>query len=174
MSFFSGTARIGHSSKLPAGATREHGIAMLRDHEFFIRCDPHLNKLEVVKTDTPPGIPDAIKSQACGETHSYLVTDRVHTLPAGIWDSNIASTWETTDITNGIFVRIKGPMSIVMDTIWEIRAGEDGALELAEEVTITCSRLLLGIVKSECEGGWDKIHAKMIARVEESIKNPSK
>jgi hypothetical protein len=38
-------------------------------------------------------------------------------------------------------------------------------LELVEEVTIRCSRLLVGIVKGQCEADWKQIHGKMVARL---------
>ena len=100
-----------------------------------------------------------------GETKCYQVTDLVHTLPAGLWDSNVTSTYEMTNITDGVFVRIKSPMSVTMDTTWQIQ-GDEGALELTEDVEMNCSKLLIGTVKGLCESGWSKIHAKMLARLE--------
>ncbi len=80
----------------------------------------------------------------------------------------MVSTYEMTNIADGVFVRIKSPMSVVMDTVWEIK-GDDGALELVEDVAINCSKLLVSTVKGLCEGGWDKIHAKMLARLEPDV-----
>jgi hypothetical protein len=51
-----------------------------------------------------------------------------------------------------------------MDTTFGVK-GEPGQLEIVEDVFISCSRLLLGIVKSQCEGNWKDIHAKMLARL---------
>ncbi|KAK1754842.1 hypothetical protein QBC47DRAFT_381962 [Echria macrotheca] len=170
MSFFTGSAHLVHSSKLPAGATKESGIAMLSDHEFFLHCDPHLSKFEALTPDAAPEIPENIRDKMRGDEskrESYSVTDIVHTIPAGLWDSNVVSTYEFTDISDGVFVRIRSPLSIVMDTVWEIKEAEDG-LELVEDITITCSRLLLPVVRSQCEGGWAKIHAKMLSRLEET------
>jgi hypothetical protein len=153
-----------HSSKLPETTTTEQAIAMLRDHEFFLHCDPHMSKFQLVETDSPPPIPEKIKG--LGETKSYQVTDVLHTLPAGLWDSNVVSTYEFTDISDGLFVRIRSPLSVVMETVWTIK-GEDGQLELVEDVSINCSRLLVGVVRSQCESGWQKIHEKMIDRLKE-------
>jgi len=170
---FSGVGRITHSSKLPKGTTKEQGIAMLSDHIFFLHCDPHLVKYEAVTPDTPPEIPEAMQAQVRGgkATQVFKVTDLVHTIPAGLWDSNVVSTYEITDITDGLFVRIHSPLSIVMDTVWEIKADEDGELELVESMTINCSRLLMGVVKSQCENGWAQIHAKMLGRLEGKEEN---
>jgi hypothetical protein len=100
----------------------------------------------------------------------YRVTDLVQTLPAGLWDSKVVSTYEMADTPAGVFVRIRSPMSIVMDTSWTIVAIEgdaDGTLELVEEIVIYCSRLLVGTVKGLCEGGWQQIHSNMMKRLAE-------
>ena len=138
---------------------------MLRDYDFFLQCDPHMSKFEVLKTDSPPPVPDTV--EALSETKSYQVTDVVHTLPAGLWDSNVVSTYEFTDISKGVFVRIRSPLGVVMDTVWEIKENDKGRLELVEDIFINCSKLLVGVVKSQCEGGWQKIHEKMIGRLKE-------
>ena len=163
-----------HSSTLPQGTTTEQAIRLLlHDHEFFLRCDPHLVKFESItpEADKKPTLPDAI--EGTGETRCYKVTDLVHTLPAGLWDSNVVSTYEMTNLSNGVFVRILSPMSVAMDTIWTIRDGpEDGSLELVEDVNINCSKLLIGTVKGLCESGWGKIHAKMIERLDAEVAKP--
>ena len=105
----------------------------------------------------------------------YRVTDIVHAIPAGIWDTNVVSTYEFVDVQDGVFVRIRSPLSVVMETFWEVRAvdakengdGGEKGLELVEDVTIRCSRLLVGLVKKECENGWEGIHAKMYKRLED-------
>ncbi|KXX78711.1 hypothetical protein MMYC01_204580 [Madurella mycetomatis] len=185
-----------HSSRLPKGTTRSQALAMLSDYEFFLSCDPHLDKFESIpnpetELNPPPTLPDSVKSQLRHPPPSqssppeaasdsaptpvcYRVTDIVHAIPAGIWDTNVVSTYEFTDIRDGVFVRIRSPLSIVMDTFWEVREvdgeGEDQGLELVEDLTIRCSRLLVGIVKGQCEDGWERIHAKMIARLEREVK----
>ncbi|AEO53861.1 hypothetical protein MYCTH_2295741 [Thermothelomyces thermophilus ATCC 42464] len=187
---------------------------MLSDHEFFLSCDPHLDKYQLippsdhVSLGPPRAIPDHVRSRlrprsqcppsegfdtAAGKDEAegtkeegeeepvpvcYRVTDIVHAVPAGIWDTRVVSTYEFTDTQDGLFVRIRSPLSIVMDTVWEVReaaaqAGEAAGLELVEDVTIQCSRLLVGIVKGQCENGWGKIHAKMIARLEGEIEKGS-
>jgi hypothetical protein len=35
-----------------------------------------------------------------------------------------------------------------------------------EDIVITCSRLLIGTVKSTCDSGWQGIHLKMIAHLQ--------
>ncbi|OAA53969.1 hypothetical protein SPI_09176 [Niveomyces insectorum RCEF 264] len=104
---------------------------------------------------------------------TYRVTDVVHTLPAGLWDARVVSTYEMTDVPGtGVFVRIRSPLSVVMDTTWMIVLSKEdegtAQLVLVEEIIIYCSRLLMPTVKILCEGGWRQIHAKMIARLEEN------
>jgi len=154
---------VQHSSDLPEKATKEQSIkVMLQDHEFFLQCDPHQVKFQEIKPESAPTLPEDVK--ATGETKCYQVTDLVHTLPAGLWDSNVVSTYEMTDVADGVFVRIKSPMSVVMDTMWTVQ-GEPGSLKLVEDVSINCSKLLVGTVKGLCEAGWGKIHAKMLEKL---------
>lgn len=156
------TTNLFHKSSLPESTTKEQAIAMLQDHEYFFECNPHTAKFEPLKPDTPPPIPDTVKPVK--DTESYKATDIVKALPAGLWDSNVVSTYEFTNISNGVFVRIKSPLSIVMDTVWQIQE-EEGQLELTEDISFHCSRLLSSVVRSQCENGWMKIHAKMIDRI---------
>ncbi|KAM7192305.1 hypothetical protein V8F33_008443 [Rhypophila sp. PSN 637] len=172
-SWLNTSARVLHSSRLPPKATRDQAIAMLHDHTFFLQCDPHLSTFDVLTPSSPPEVPSTV--QPANPTKCYTVTDIVHTIPAGLWDSKVVSTYEVTDTRAGLFVRIKSPLSIVMDTVWEIQevegsADEAGVLELVEDIEIRCSRLLVGVVKSQCEGGWEKIHAKMLGRLEDEVK----
>lgn len=107
---------------------------------------------------------------ATAEPKCYEVTDRVHALPAGLWDSDVVSTCEFINIENGVFVRIRCPLSVVMETVWEIRERERGdGHELVEEVVIKCSRLLVGVVKSQCDAGWEGIHQKMVEHMKEDL-----
>ncbi len=160
---FNGTARVIHNSKLPETTTRKQAIAMLQDHDFFLQCDPHMSKYEELADKKPTApIPDTVKGT--GGEACYSVTDIVHTVPANLWDTNVVSTYEFTNTETGVFARIRSPLNVVLDTIWEIK-GEDGKLEMVENAFIQCPRLLVGIVKSQCEGGWAQIHAKMIDRL---------
>ncbi|KAJ0118243.1 hypothetical protein J7T55_009026 [Diaporthe amygdali] len=141
-----------HASKLPDGATQKQGIAMLQDHDFFLECNPHMQKFEALGEVSEPGLPEGIK--ALGPTTLYKVTDIVETMPKGIWGSSVESSYEFTDIQLGLFARIKSPLNVVMDTFWSIEE-KDGGLELVEACEIKCSRLLIGIVKSLNEGGCE-------------------
>lgn len=101
----------------------------------------------------------------------YRVTDVVHAIPAGIWDTRVVSVYEFTLIGDGVFVRIRSPMGVVLETFWRVRedADEGGLLVLVEDVTVRCSRLLVGIVRGQCEGNWRGIHGKVVARLEREL-----
>lgn len=152
---------------------------MLSDHEFLVRCDPVLDKYERLTSSTPT-IPDDIAPRLRTDINpspgnSYKVTDIVHAIPAGIWDTNVVSTFEFTDVDTGLFVRVKSPMGIIIDTLWEVKEGEGSqGLELTENVTVTCSRFLVGAVKGQCESGWKQMHAKLLERLKADVENEKK
>lgn len=140
------------------------GVELLQGYEFFIKCDPHMVKFEpLAEQPSPlPTIPAERGHTATGTPKCYTVTDKVHALPAGLWDSDVVSTYEFINLEKGVFVRIRSPMSVLMETVWEIKEGPEGGLVLSEDILIKCSRLLLPIVKSTCESGWKGIHEKMV------------
>lgn len=156
---------------------------------------------EAAKLNPPPCIPDNVKSMLRSQEEQpkpgsepgqvkkdeeeggeekeekeavpicYRITDIIHAIPAGLWEPTVVSDSEITDIKDGLFVRLRSPLSVVMETFWQIKEVEGGGgLELAEEITIKCSRLLVGLVKKECESGWAEIHGKFIARLEGELK----
>ncbi|CAK7202373.1 hypothetical protein SEUCBS139899_005096 [Sporothrix eucalyptigena] len=188
MSFFSTTATLRHTSLLPAGTDKTQAIkTILQDHKAFIQCGPHSVDCEHVTGDEAAklaattlssqkehplpedvwAVIEAPSGNVDGRQFAiYRVTDVVQTLPAGLWDSKVVSTYEMIDTAAGVYVRIRSPMSIVMDTTWSIINVDGGdQLELIEEIVIYCSRLLVGTVKGLCEGGWQQIHANMIRRL---------
>lgn len=125
---------------------------MLQDKEFFLSCNPHMDKFEARGQVEKPELPESIKP--LGPTTLYNVTDIVETLPKGLWSSNVESTYEFTDTELGTFCALRSPMNVVMHTFWSIEE-KDSGLELVEACEIKCSRLLIGIVKSLNEGGCE-------------------
>ncbi|KAL9949046.1 hypothetical protein D7B24_005923 [Verticillium nonalfalfae] len=159
-SFLNTSQSLTHITPIPSPATRTDAIAMLHDHEHVIQCSPAMSKFELITSPSPAPLPAGITP--LGDTKCYQVTDIVHALPAGLWDSDIVSTYEFTNLAGGLFVRIRSPMGIVLETVWTIE-GEGEGPEMREFVTIKCSRLLVGTVNGQCEGNWKVIHAKMVA-----------
>lgn len=170
---FNTTANVKHVTPIPPGIPAPKGIALLQGHEFFIKCDPHMVSYEaspLADTDPVPAVPAdrGVETVAPRPVKCYVVTDRVHALPAGLWDSDVVSRYEFVDIEKGVFVRIRSPLGVVMESVWEVREAGDGSggLELVEDIVISCSRLLIGTVKSTCDSGWQGIHEKMIAELQ--------
>lgn len=126
---------------------------MLHDTEFFINCDPCLEKYELLEKEmAEPSLPEKIKAQ--GPTSLYKILDNVENIPKGIWGSSVESKYEFTNVEHGLFCRLRSPLSVVLEALWEVRDAEDGdGLELVEEAEITASKMLVGIVKGQSESG---------------------
>lgn len=178
---FNTTAELQHSTPLPRGVSLSKAISLLQAHEFVIRHNPHMVSYEPAATTTDPAPtlpaerPDLVATSA--GPRCYSVIDKVHALPAGLWDSDIESTYEFIGIEGGVFVRIRSPLSVVMETAWTVREVDGGSqdgttesegeggetqYELVEDAVIKCSRLLMSIVWGTAESGWKGIHGSMI------------
>ena len=158
-----------HVTPIPRVVSASKGIELLQGYDFFIKCDPHMIKYEALpnQPEPSPSIPADRGHVAKGSPKCYQVTDKVHALPAGLWDSDVVSTYEFINIEKGVFVRIRSPLNVTMESVWEIKEGPEGGLVLSEDILIKCSRLLVPVVKSTCESGWQGIHEKMLAKLQE-------
>ncbi|PHH92340.1 hypothetical protein CDD83_7828 [Cordyceps sp. RAO-2017] len=166
---FDTTATLRNSTPIPRGVALEKAVELLQGHEFCIQCDPHLVKYEAIDTPSPePEISQECQASAMGPPQCFRVTDKIHALPGGLWDSDVVSTYEFINIERGTFVRIRGPMNTILESVWEVQQSEDGGLVLVEDVVIKCSRLMVGIVRSTCEDGWRGIHKQMIDKLMET------
>ncbi|KAK7714113.1 hypothetical protein SLS64_004210, partial [Diaporthe eres] len=145
------TSTMEPHSQLPDGVSRGQGVVMLQDNDFFLSCDPHLNKYEAKGEVTEPQIPEGVDAR--GSTLSFEVTDELENIPKGIWGSTVVSTYEFTNIEHGVFSRVKSPLGVVIDTRWEIKEAEGGKLDLVQAAEISCSKPLMSLVKGRCEAG---------------------
>jgi len=165
MSFLNTTAHLHHRTLLPPTATLASANSIFRNHDTLIRLDPDL-----ASYDTIPPPPDA----ADDKTKYYKITDVMHTLPRGLWDTNVSFTAEITDVENGVKWVIKAPLGLVQTSVWNVQpAGEqDGVgdkeerLVLVEDVEIKCSRLLIGTVSGKCEENWRGVHGRWVEHLE--------
>ncbi|KAG7292627.1 hypothetical protein NEMBOFW57_002662 [Staphylotrichum longicolle] len=112
MSFLNTTAKITHTTRLPASTTRPQALAMLSDHVFFLHCDPHLAK----GGDGDGDDAEVLPRHRRGARH-----------PRGIWDTNVVSVYEFADLAEGVFVRIRSPLGVVMETVWRVADVEGGS-----------------------------------------------
>lgn len=94
------TSTMEPHSLLPDGVSRGQGVVMLQDNDFFLSCDPHLNKYEAKGEVAEPQIPEGVDAR--GPTLSFEVTDELE-IPKGIWGSTVVSTYEFTNIEYGVW-----------------------------------------------------------------------
>ncbi|KAL7950715.1 hypothetical protein V8C42DRAFT_307306 [Trichoderma barbatum] len=170
-SWLNTTATLQNVTTLPAGISVAKALEIIQNHKLHMQCDPHMVKFESIPRPSKvesPTIPVNRGLVAVGEPAYYSVTDKVHTLPAGLWDSNVESTNEFVNLEKGVFVRLYSPMNVVMETVWTVRENENGAIELVEDVLIKASRLLVGTVKSMCSTNWTTFHGKIVNLMKES------
>lgn len=148
---------------LPRSTTKAQAVAVFRNHDTLIRLDPELKEYEAC----PP--PEGAKEN----TKFYKITDIMHTLPKGLWDTTVSFTAEITDIENGVYWVVKAPLGLVQQSTWtvepagekdevETSGGKEERLVLVEDVDITCNRILMGTVKGKCEENWKGVHARWI------------
>ncbi|KAF2096785.1 hypothetical protein NA57DRAFT_78378 [Rhizodiscina lignyota] len=161
VSILNSTANLVHRTPLPTSITREQAIALLRDHDFLIHLDPELSHYTVAEAP----------ADANPATKYYQVTDIMHTLPKGLWDSTVSFNSEMTDVENGCDWIIRAPLGIYQRSKWLIEDAleTDGEGEhklcLVEDTSITCTRLLVGVVKGKCEANWKGTHERFVDRL---------
>ncbi|TGJ80632.1 hypothetical protein E0Z10_g8128 [Xylaria hypoxylon] len=175
----SSTSSSVNASPIPPSVRKEDAVALLHDHEFFLLCDPHHSAHKTLpqppETENEPAsvdvarkhfkLPEALTPLTATGTHQgpgpvvkiYEVVDH---MPNPVWSSNVVSREEFVDHDEGIWVRIRSPLGVVMETRWSVRENS-GALELVEDVLINCSRLVIGIVKGQVENNWKGIHKQI-------------
>ncbi|KAI1106658.1 hypothetical protein F4804DRAFT_300100 [Jackrogersella minutella] len=173
MSFFTGTTKLSNTSTIPSGdkITKDAAVTLLHDHDFFLSCDPHYVSHRALPGDADDAgrpasevyqLPAGLEAVGSPAVRLYEVVDHV---PNPVWSSSVVSREKFVDLREGLWVRIRSPLAIVMETQWTIREADDGALELVEDVEISCSKLLLGIVRGQVDANWKGIHAKIVARL---------
>ncbi|KAF2449730.1 hypothetical protein P171DRAFT_427897 [Karstenula rhodostoma CBS 690.94] len=170
---FNTTAKLHHVTPLPAGTTFEAAIEKLQNHDLLMKLDPELHSYETLPSD-----------DAAANTKRYKVTDHMHTLPKGLWDTTVTFESQITNTDDGVLWVVKAPLGLVQQTTWTImrnadvgkgkeKAVEDeksrqeqSELSLVEEVEIKASRLLVGTVKSKCEENWRGVHGRFIGHLQ--------
>ncbi|KAF2994358.1 hypothetical protein E8E13_001070 [Curvularia kusanoi] len=139
------TATLHHVTHIPAAIPKSRAIACLHNHDLLIRLDPELAHYEALPS--PPNAPN---------TKRYKVTDNMHTLPKGLWDTTVTFEAEMTNTDDGIEWVIRAPLGLVQQTTWRIvkrdsldgeGVGGDGEWSLVEDVEIKANRLVTGTVK---------------------------
>ncbi|PVH94669.1 hypothetical protein DM02DRAFT_183505 [Periconia macrospinosa] len=170
-------AKLHHITPLPASTTSSSALTKLQDHDLLIRLDPELAHYETLPSE--PSAPT---------TKRYKVTDHMHTLPKGLWDTTVTFESQITNTETGVAWVVKAPLGLVQRTTWNVvkrsevegeevveaqwnhtveKEGEvKGEWCLVEDVEIDASKLLVGTVKSKCEQSWRGIHKKFVECLE--------
>ncbi|KAF2843160.1 hypothetical protein M501DRAFT_966307 [Patellaria atrata CBS 101060] len=176
MSLFSTTVKLHHRTPLPP-CTQSGAISLVHNHDLLIQLDPELAHYEERTNPSSFGdktVPEPNRTVQ-RKTKYYHVTDHMHALPAGLWDSTVSFDAEITDIDDGVEWLIKAPLGLVQRTFWRVveatnddkaELGEDTNWCLVEDVEIKCSRLLMGTVKGKCESNWRGIHKKFVEKLQ--------
>ena len=189
------THHMENVTRLPAGVTREAAVALLQDHEFFLRCDPHYQSHTIAPPSAAAGtadkakvhyrLPPGIEPLGSPAVKCYLQIDNVEN---PFFSSNVQCQIEVADFDRGIFVRIRNTGGVVFDTIWSIRdspkkegdgkkekkegeeAGEDeedSGLELVQDATMSAPTPILAVVKAQVQKNKGGIHKKIVNRLVE-------
>jgi len=190
MSFFSTKQTMNNTSTLPAGTTREQIMAVLHDHDFMIKCDPHHVKHSrgTQPTAKHPGVetdlavarkafnlPDlshmgAVLGGSDAATDPLVsVYDLTDELPNPVFSSTINSRLEYVNLERGLWTRVNSPMGVSLETAWIVKEGSGGALELHQDIVISCSKVLIGTVKGNIEANRGGIHKLIKARIEKEM-----
>lgn len=156
----------------------DSALEKLQNHDLLIRLDPEFSHYETLLS--PAESPN---------TKRYKVTDHMHTLPKGLWDTTVTFESLITNTEDGVAWVIKAPLGLVQRQTWRLmktkdvdegketvaqseneRVGEGeekSEWSLVEDVEIKASRLLVGTVKNKCEASWKGIHRQFVKKLTE-------
>ncbi|KAI1461737.1 hypothetical protein F4805DRAFT_453616 [Annulohypoxylon moriforme] len=181
------TTKLSNTSAIPTveggrKITKEAAVALLHNHDFFLKAEPHYVSHRALPPNKPAdndgdigavreaySLPADLEPLGNPKVKLYEVIDHV---PNPVWSSSVVSTEEFVDWRDGLWVRIRSPLAVVMETRWTVkeREGEEEGLELVEDVEISCSKLLLAIVKAQVDNNWRGIHSNFIKKLVEDAK----
>lgn len=153
---FTTTAKLVHRFSLPPTISFASIIAILRDHDWLIRLDPELDSYTLCDTSNSSTTYQTADKEEYEETKNprktktYKVTDHMNGIPKSIYDAKVHVGIQITDVDEGVDFLVHAPMGVVQRGRWRVVV-VDEAWQLAIETEITCSRLLMGIVKGKAE-----------------------
>lgn len=160
-----------YTTELKGQVTVEQALTVLQNHNFFLETDPNMLSF---KTDVEPhggelhALPDEVKAVKTADTRCYEVVDQMPgvalfaKLLRGL--SQITNYYQITDTKDGIFVFLQAPMGVTQERRWVVEQGSEG-LKITEYVTIFCTKLLYGSVKSQQDLHWKGVHAAYVKKM---------
>jgi hypothetical protein len=189
------TATLHHITHIPASIPRSRVLTCLHNHDLLIRLDPELAHYETLPSEPSPSktsstAPNAPATSTSATKH-YRVTDNMHTLPKGLWDTTVTFDADITDTEDGIEWIIRAPLGLVQRTTWRVvlraslrederrsgdregildggKEGEEGEWSLVEDVEIKANRVIVGTVRGKCESNWRGVHGRFMGHVKET------
>ncbi|KUJ13550.1 uncharacterized protein LY89DRAFT_622458, partial [Mollisia scopiformis] len=149
------TTTFTKTHRLPPSITRSTALTYLHNHAFILSADSNLTSYTSLPTSTPSPLPTEHQSKKIAETRIYTIRDKVADVPGGLWSSDVESAGEYTNLTDGIFLRGKSPLSVVTETVIRVEGaegeGEGEGLVIRCESRVSCSRLIVGVIKGSLE-----------------------
>ncbi|KAK8079265.1 hypothetical protein PG994_003072 [Apiospora phragmitis] len=148
------------------GLAREAAIEKLRDHTFFIKCDPHLVSFEAKPSPAWDSydLPKGVRPLSPPQVAVYAVKDNYEN---PIMGSEINSTYEFVATADGFWVRARSPMGTTMESTFTVRAAGDGSgdLEVVQVCDCRCNKALMSIVKKDLDKNYTLIHETLAQRI---------
>ncbi|KAL9620297.1 MAG: hypothetical protein Q9160_005196 [Pyrenula sp. 1 TL-2023] len=146
MPVFTTTSKLSHRFPLPpTGSFPSAAVAILHDHDWAIRLDPELDTYTLATNNIEKG--EMLR------TKTYNVVDHMGGIPKSIHDAKVNMEIQITDVDEGVDFLIHAPMGVVQRAQWRVTddAEKPGEWQLVAETEITCSRLLMGIIKGKAD-----------------------
>ncbi|KAK6858216.1 hypothetical protein PG995_005915 [Apiospora arundinis] len=148
-----------------SGLTKASAIEKLRDHPFFLECDPHLVSYDAKPEpawdtyDVPKGLQPLAQ-----RVEIYQVKDKYEN---PIMGSDINSTYEFIDLADGFWIRVRSPMGTTMESAFTVREKGDGSgdLEVVQECDCKCNKALSSIVKKDLDKNYILVHEKLAQKL---------
>lgn len=86
-------------------------------------------------------------------------------IPKALYDAKIDFDMQITDVFDGADVLVHAPMGTVQRGKWRV-VGQQGKWLLSIQTEITCSRLLMGILKGKAEVSRPMMGKAFVERLE--------
>lgn len=136
MAVLTTSATLKHSVDLPPQTTFSRAVSLLRNHDWLLRLDPELHSYTTSPTIPAPNV------------KVYNVIDNMEGIPKSIYDAKVHIEIQIADEEDGVEFLVHAPLGVVQRAKWKV-VGEEGKWKLVIETVITCSRILMGIVRGK-------------------------
>ncbi|KZM26673.1 uncharacterized protein EKO05_0008788 [Ascochyta rabiei] len=166
------TAKFTTITPMPAGITRKSVLDMYRDHLAMIDLNPLVIERYKCK---PPNYAPTSEYYATW----YTIKDKVSYLPGGLATGSVSYHAVFHDLPDCLETHVYAPLGLDIRGKWSVggslpgepkqhtesghKASRNG-LYIREEVSMTCSKLLLGFVKKTFKDSHSRLVEKLVER----------